>query len=242
MKNFKLLKSFSKIAAPVFTALSYLGIGVAALLCVVCLIVPIVNVPTNEMLLPPFMSMDSVNGLYEISLGNGILIRRAAADVTLGNIKTAIYCGIAVAVVVLLVLAPIFYLLGKLLKNVAEENLFAAENAGRIKRIGLLILVGNTLTLFVERFFNYYLVHTFLASGEQVVFRAGLDFVGIVMGLFVILVGNIYGYATEMHTSALDAAGQSDMRDRLFPLSENGETEHSTADNDENEDETEEKQ
>jgi hypothetical protein len=168
----------------------------------VCLIVPFVNVPTSEMVLPPFMTMDLSEGNYEISLGNGILIRRVAEAVTLDDIKVAIYCGIAVAVVTLLVLMPIFYLLGKLLKNVAADKLFLMDNSVSIKRIGLFILIGNTAILFTQRFFNYYLVRTFLAS-EEVVFRAGIDSVGIVMGLFVILIGNIYGYAIRMHNGGM---------------------------------------
>ena len=209
MKSFQPLKTFSRITSPIFAAGAYLCAGVSAILLVICLIVPIVNVPTSEMLLPPFMRMDGAKGLYEISLGNGIVIRRAAEQVSLGDIKTAIYCGIAVAVVVLLVLMPIFYLLSRLLRSVAQDKLFDMSNSLGVKRIGLMILIGNTAALFAERFFNYHLVHTFLAEGEEVVFRAGIDVIGIVMGLLVILIGNIYGYAIQMHNAGLDARDEA---------------------------------
>lgn len=207
MSNYKPLKTFSALASPLFSVFAYLCAGISAILLVVCLIVPFVNVPTEDMLLPPFMTMQEQEAIYEISMGNGVLIRRAAEQVTLGDIKIAIYCGIGVAVAVLLVLIPVFYLLSKLLKNVASDTLFAMSNAVYIKRLGLAILVGNSVILFVERFFNYFLIHTFLAGEEEVVFRAGIDVMGIVMGVFVILIGNIYGYAIQLHNGGVYAAG-----------------------------------
>lgn len=217
MNECKMLKAFSRLAAPVFAIFSYLCAGVAAVLLVICLIVPLVNVPTEDMLLPPYMTTDGE--VYEISLGNGIVIRSPDEQVTLDDIKVAVYCGIGVAVVVLLVLMPIFYLLSRLLKNVAAEAFFAMDNALRIKRIGLLILIGNTAALFAERFFNYYLVRTFLAEGEQVVFRAGIDIIGIVMGLFVILIGNIYGGAIGMHNNGMTGSSLSET-DAVSPVSD----------------------
>lgn len=195
-KDFRFLRSLCRTLSPVCRVLFWICVAVAAILAVVCIIVPIVKVPAADMLLPPFMKLKAVDDTYEISLGNGILISSAASSVTLDNIKTAIYCGIAIAEAVLIVLLPILANLGALLMNIGEDRLFDLRNAKYVKYIGLTILIGNTAVLFINRFFNYYLVKTFLSSSVR--FRAGLDLIGIVMGLLVLLIGAIYGYTIRM--------------------------------------------
>ena len=194
--DFVFLKAFCRACAPVCRILFWIAVGLCAVLAIVCAIVPLVNVPTTDMLLPPFMKLNTADAVYEISLGNGILISSDAATVTLGNIKTAIYCGIAIAEAVLIVLLPVFSNLAFLLRNVSEDKLFVMKNAKCVRNIGLTILIGNTAVLFINRFFNYFLVKTFLS--DTVSFRAGLDFMGIVMGLLVMLLGAIYAYTIRM--------------------------------------------
>ena len=204
-----MLKSMSAVLSPLFTALFYVSIFAAAVMVIICIIVIFVNVSTDEMLLPPFMRLtESAEGIseYIISLGNGIKIVTPAEKVTLSMIKTAIYTSIAVAAAVCIVLAPIFRFLSGLLKNVSCDLLFEKKNADYINYTGITILVGNTAVLFASRFFNYYLVKLFVSDGTNVAFSAGLDIMGVVIGLFVLLLGNIYGCAIRMHNLGAPAS------------------------------------
>jgi len=200
-----ILKSISAVLRPTFAAMFYVSLVLAAILTIVCLIIVFVNVPVEEMLLPPFMKSVIEDGeltSYIIYLGNGIKINADADTVTLQNIKTALYCGIAIAIAALLVLAPIMRFVSRLLKNVLSGKLFDYSNAKYINYTGITILIGNTAVLFVSRFFNYYLVKTFVADGTNVAFSAGIDLMGIIMGMFVLLLGNIYGYACKIASPA----------------------------------------
>ena len=95
-ENKKDLKFIYKTASKLFNALFYIAIAVVALSVMIALIVLIVNVPTEEMLLPPYMKklLDDGGNIveYSIDLGNGATITKQATEVTLGNIKNVIYC------------------------------------------------------------------------------------------------------------------------------------------------------
>ena len=94
-----------------------------------------------------------------------------------------------------------------LMKNIAEKKLFLLSNARYIGKIGWCILIGNTAVLLIRRFFNYYLIKVFLPpeAAELISFRAGPDLMGLVMGVLVLLLSAVYGYACRMHAGGFDA-------------------------------------
>ena len=204
------LSSIAGIFGPVCTALFYCSLVLAFVLVIVFLILLCIrNTAPEDMLLPPFMHFIAEKNVYEISLCNGILVTAEAGTVTLSAIKTALNCGIALAEGILLVMIPIFRLLSRLMKNVAEKRLFLLSNARYIGCIGWCILIGNTAVLLIRRFFNYYLIKVFLPTeaASLISFRAGLDLMGLMMGLLVLLLSAVYGYACRMHAGGLDSVG-----------------------------------
>ena len=192
----------AKPAAPLF-GLAFWVLGIAALLLVVCaLIVVFIQVPVEDMLLPPFMhavrsEAGELTG-YNIMVGNGIRMYADRAEVELGDIKTVIYAGIMVAVTVLLTFAPICRFIGEILANLARKNPLAPVNARCVKLIGMTVLIGESLILFVSRFYNYLLVRTFIHGGDNMELSLGLNFTGIVMGLLLLFAGEVYAYALRM--------------------------------------------
>ena len=89
-------KVLLKTSSMVFNTLFHVSITLVAVSFLVALIVLIVNVPTDEMLLPPYMKkIFDENGVlveYSINLGNGASIVKPVSEVTLGNIKSVVYC------------------------------------------------------------------------------------------------------------------------------------------------------
>ncbi len=193
----------SKMLSPIFRFMFYVCAFMVVLLAVVALIVLFVNVPTEDMMLPPFMHAehDDTHEIigYNIMVGNGIRMYAAYDEVTLADIKTVIYAGIFLAISILLAAAPIFRCLGRLLANVAKRRSLAPENAKYIGVIGFIVLVGNTIILFVSRFYNYYLVKTFVSDGTNMKLSLGVDFGGMVFGLLILFFGLLYAYATKQY-------------------------------------------
>ena len=202
--------AFSKVSgilSPVCKALFYCAIVLMLVLFIIFLILLCIkNTAPEDMILPPFMHHAAEDGVYKISLCNGILVTADAQTVTLSAIKAALYCGIALAEGILLVLTPILLLLSVLLKNIAEKKLFLLSNARYIGRIGWCILIGNSAVLLIRRFFNYYLIKVFLPpeAAELISFRAGPDLMGLVMGILVLLLSAVYGYACRMHAGGFE--------------------------------------
>lgn len=206
--NRTVFSSAAGILAPVCKALFYCSIVLMLILFIIFLILLCIkNTAPEDMILPPFMHHTAAGGTYEISLCNGILVTVGAETVTLSAIKSALYCGIALAEGILAVLTPILLFLSGLMKNIAEKKLFLLSNARYIGKIGWCILIGNTAVLLIRRFFNYYLIKVFLPpeAAELISFRAGPDLMGLVMGVLVLLLSAVYGYACRMHAGGFDA-------------------------------------
>lgn len=186
-----------KILAPVSGALFYVFFVLMALLVIIAAIVAVVRVAPEDMLLPPFMkSAVDENGvdIYNIFLGNGVKITLEKAAVTLNDIKAVIYSFIVISISSLLLFTPICRFMSRLLKNTAAGEPFLYENAKMVNYIGLTVIIGNTALLFVRRFYNYILIKTFI-GGDEITFAPGIDWNGIIVGLFILLLGYIYGYA-----------------------------------------------
>ncbi len=199
--SYKNVLRISKIGAPIMRALLYISLVCAAILIIMAPIIFLVDISPQEMILPPYMKAvleDGKLASYDIFIGNGIRINAQAAKITLKDIKTVIYTGIFYSTAILLVIAPIFKFLSSLLENVSKGRVLVRKNADLICYIGFTVIVGNTLVLFLRRFYNYLLVSTFLSEGESVRLALNLDLYGIIVGAFILLVGLIFGYAASL--------------------------------------------
>jgi len=201
--RFGMLVRMSKLLSPVCTGAFYVCCFMAVLLGMVALIVLFVNVPTEEMMLPPFMhsitdGSGNITG-YNIMVGNGIRMYADYADVELSDIKTVIYAGIMLAEAVLLIAAPIFRFMSQLLKNVSIKRPLEPNNAKLISFIGLVVAVGNTFIMFVSRFYNYFLVKTFVTDGRNMELSLGFDAGGMIYGLLIMFIGLLYAYAAKQY-------------------------------------------
>lgn len=206
--RFTRIAPIARVLALVFKALSYVIAVLAALLLVVAVVLIFVDVEVDDLLFTPHM--DKIGeGQYSLSLGNGIEIV-PNKTIGAGHIKGAAYSGIFTLFAILIVCVPIFGFLGKLMKNVGKKEPLSVENAMLVNYIGLCIAVGTPLVLLIKQFFNYKLVSIFV--DEKVMFNPSLDVYGIILGVFIMIIGTIYGYACSMHKkeTALILQGQDD--------------------------------
>jgi len=193
----------SKLLSPVCTGLFYICAFMIVLLGLIALIVVFVNVPTEDMLLPPFMhaiyaESGNIEG-YKIMVGNGIRMYAGYAEVELSDIKTVIYAGIMLAVSVMLIAAPVLRFISLLLKNVSKRQPLAPENPKLISFIGIVVMFGNTFVMFISRFYNYFLVKTFVSDGSNMDLSLGFDASGMVFGLLILFIGLLYAYAVKQY-------------------------------------------
>lgn len=198
--SYRSIKLIAKIGQPFFRVLMYVSLVSAAILIIMAPIIFVVNIPTEEMILPPYMRAvvnEDVITSYDISIGNGIRLSADAADVTLDDIKTVIYAGIFMATAILLVVAPICRFISSLFRNITNGLVLERKNADLISYIGITVLIGNTIVLFLSRFYNYLLVSTFLGEEGSVRLALNIDWYGIIMGAFILMTGMIFGYACE---------------------------------------------
>ncbi|HPE95245.1 MAG TPA: DUF2975 domain-containing protein [Bacillota bacterium] len=200
------VETLARYLAPAFSVLFYVALALAALLIIIAVIVLIVNVKTEEMLLPPYMqkifASDGTIQAFSINLGNGVKVTRAAAAVTLSDIKTVIYGFICMSVVTLAALIPVLRFLSKLLVNVGAGKVFEPENARCINYIGLTAIIASVVTGIMSHLFNYMIFRLFVTTVEDVSLSVSVDFYGIIIGVFILLIGYIYGYACALHNVA----------------------------------------
>lgn len=221
-ENYQFVSILSKILQPVFNILFYISVFFVLLLMILSLILLFVNMPVDEMLLPPFMhkadvylqeeayseaSSDTAAEVaegYVITLGNGVKIATLAENVTLGNIKTVLYAEITVLVFALLTVAPILKFLAALLNNINKKIYFDLKNARYIMFIGLCVSVGTMLIRFMSQFYNYYLLNQFITDASQEIsLHLRIDALSGLTGLAIILIGFIFAHscgAVALHT------------------------------------------
>ncbi|MEA4832529.1 MAG: DUF2975 domain-containing protein [Oscillospiraceae bacterium] len=202
LKTYGYAKSLAKLFSPVFNVLFFVLVGAAVMLVILVPIIAVIDTPVDQMLLPPFMKQISdASGntvSFDIFLGNGVKVVADANNVALSDIKTVIYAGIVSLLAIMLVIAPITKFLSLLLKNIGSGDIFNEKNPRLMMFIGLCALIGNPLILFVGRFYNYYLLTTFVRPvTEKIQLSLGFDFYGLVFGALVILFGAVYGYSCE---------------------------------------------
>ncbi len=179
-----------------FRVLAYISGILVGLLGVIAVILIFVNVTAEEMLFTPYMKVME-NGMFDVSLGNGA---RVIVDSSVGtaSIKGTVYAGLFTLMAGLAVCMPVFHFLSKLMKNVGAGKVLSEENAACVNYIGMAIMLGNPFVLLVQRFFNYKLISIFIKNVE-VKFDFGIDLFGFILGLLIILIGTIYGYACNLH-------------------------------------------
>lgn len=191
-----------KICAPILKALYYALIVAILIIGIIALIMPIVNTTVEEMMLPPLMSVHGEE-YYSITIGNGIRIDAAYADVSLGDIKTVIYAELMMLAAVFCILAPTFLFLSKLFANIASDEAYNAKNPRYVIYIALTVMIGSTFVRVMRGVYNYLLVRTFVSDPQTVNFAFELDLGGIAVGVLIFVLAYIYGQLIEKHSSAL---------------------------------------
>ena len=195
------LKLVCRFAAPVFSAAFYVFIVLVAIMLVALPIIALANVTAGEMLLPPFMRGGESNGTtgYFISLGNGLSMFAAGDSVTAVKIKSSIYLAFMLWSVTLAALIPLCRFISKLCANVRDDRIFEPKNAAYVNYTGITVIAGGLAISFLTRFYNYGLVTLFTSGAGDVKFAPGISAGGIFIGLFILLLGSIWGYACRLH-------------------------------------------
>ncbi len=198
-ERYKRITPVCKFLAPVFKIASYVFAFATALLAVISVVLLFVNVKAEELIFTPYMDVIEENGVkyFDIELGNGVRVFRKFDAVAAGDIKGTLYAGIFTLIAWLLVCVPVFYLLSKLFRNIGEGKALSYENAACVNYIGVCIMVGNPAVLLIKRYFNYKMMSYFVDVRTQ--FDFGIDWFGVVLGLLLVAIGTIYGYACTCH-------------------------------------------
>ncbi len=200
--------AFLKILAPLFGILFYVFLVMFALFAVVGLILVFVSTDVSKMLLPPHMKAlrDSFGEItsYSLKLGNGLKIVSPVSDITLSHIKLVVYAKLCSYGVTLVFSAMALRLTSKLFTNVVKGKVLSEENAKHINYTGVLVMVGGVVYSVVNNLFNYIQVKRF-AADLKVNYSFDIEWFGIIMGMFIIVIGTIYGYAcfisSQSHTA-----------------------------------------
>jgi len=191
---------FSKVLSPICTVLYHVAAVMLALLAVMALIMLFVNVPAEQMILPPRMSAikDPSGAIteYSLKLGGGIKVFTDAGDITLSHIKTVFYCRIASYVLALAMSIPIFKLLSGILKKIGGGDIFAESNAKYINYIGAIVTVGNLLVSILNGVFNYVQIDKFLGN---IAYSFDVDWMSVLPGSFILISGTVYGCACKKY-------------------------------------------
>ena len=205
VKNYGFVAVFCKLAHPVAGVLFYAAAFFIVLCFILSIILFFVNVDVDKALLPPFISKIANEAgkatKYEISFGNGIKVVTDAANVTLDDIKAALYAEIFVIACTLLTLAPIFKFLSALMKNIGSgefEKIIDEKNPRYVMFIGLCVFFGAVLIRFMTRFYNYYLAARFIKGApQQIKLSLGIDILDGMTGLAILFIGAFLAYAFQ---------------------------------------------
>lgn len=205
--GYAVIMPISKVLSPICTVLYHAAAVILALLVVMALIMLFVNVPADQMILPPRMAAikDSTGTIteYSLKLGNGIKVFTDAGDITLSHIKTVFYCRIASYVLALAMSIPIFKLLSDILKKVGGGDIFNESNARYINYIGVVVTAGNLLVSILNNVFNYVQINKFLGNDGGVAYSFDIDWMSILPGVFILIAGTIYGCACRRYNDSI---------------------------------------
>ncbi len=195
--------TFSKVLSPICSAIYHITAVLLALIAIMSIVMLLVNVPVEQMLLPPRMSAIRNDAgeivSYSLKLGNGIKFISDADSITLSHIKTVFFCRIATYALALAVSFPVFKLLSMLFKSIANDDILNELNARYINYIGLIVIAGNMLVSLLSNLFNYVLMNKFIGEGGNIGFAFDIDWMGAIVGIFIVTIGTVYGYACSKH-------------------------------------------
>ncbi|MBR6594176.1 MAG: DUF2975 domain-containing protein [Clostridia bacterium] len=202
-KRYSRIGALCKVFWVLFRVLAYVAGILVGLLAVMAVVLIFVRVTPEELLFLPSMKVTEIEGVrhFGVSLGNGVEVFKACAEVGVSSIKGTVYAGLFTLMAGLAVSVPVFHFLSCLMKNVSSGKVLSADNAGFVNYIGLAIMVGNPIVLLIQRFYNYKLISYFVE--EKLEFDFGIDLFGFLLGLLIIVIGTVYGYACTLHKEEL---------------------------------------
>lgn len=182
----------AKIASPILKAVYYIMLVTVLLAGIVALIMLLVNTTAKEMPLPPFMELE--DGIYSITLGNGVKISSACDNVGVGDIKAVIYAQLLMLVCACATIAPISLFLSKLTKKISLGE--CDEKCTRyITFIGLCVIVGCTALCIANCFYNFLALRAFVTDPQSIRFALSVPFGTVAAGLLIIAFANMYAGA-----------------------------------------------
>ena len=196
--SYRSIKLFMHIGSPIFTAVAAVAALVAVLMIIIIPIVFFVNVPPQDMLLPPYMNAIKDGGEiieYGITVGGGVRFSVPADTVSTGDIKSVVYSFALLGAFVCLEVAAVSTFLAKLAKGLKKSGPLDVQNADKVNFIGITVITGEVIISALYRFLNYTMIKTFSAEAETVKYVFGVSVTPILLGVFILLVGFIYGYA-----------------------------------------------
>ncbi len=205
------IAAISKIGAPVLKVVHYASMVAAVLAGIIALIMLVVNVPPEEMLLPPLMSVrgEGADAYYSLTVGDGIRMELPYAEVTTGDIKTVICAEIVLFAAYCIVIAPIALFMSKFMKNIANADENNPKNHRNLMFIGLSVSAGGILIGLARSIYNFMLISGFTPDTTVVKFAFGIDFGGILIGLMIIIFSYFFG--TELDkTCAITEKAEDD--------------------------------
>ncbi|HHU52003.1 MAG TPA: DUF2975 domain-containing protein [Firmicutes bacterium] len=116
---------------------------------------------------------------------------RPLPRVTIVAVFGSAICFIAVSLFIL-------YQLRKIFSNLVKEEPFVKENVLRVRKIGVIVLVGAVLQSIVEYLIGYFVVQHVMIQGMRLVPDFGLNFPALLAGLSVLVLAEVLKEGTEI--------------------------------------------
>lgn len=198
--HYERVVTVAKVFAPIFRILSYVFGILVVLFLIVAAILPLIALPADEMVLPPFVAI--ADGTYTASLGDGLALTTTTA-MTQGQIKQILYADLIRVVAVLGLLIPIFVFLSRLMKNIGQGNLFLLKNPQYLRYLALTVMIGDTAVRILRRLSRYMIGKVFVP--DAVTPSIGFDWGGIAVGLVIFFIAYLYGHICRTYLK--DTAG-----------------------------------
>ncbi|MEG2003868.1 MAG: DUF2975 domain-containing protein, partial [Clostridia bacterium] len=83
-----------------------------------------------------------------------------------------------------------------------KNEVLNEANAKYINYIGMIILFGNTLLTILVNVFNYVQIKKFITTEHEISYSFDIEWFGIIIGIFIVIIGTIYGYACSRTAEA----------------------------------------
>lgn len=120
-----------------------------------------------------------------------MLTVRPLPRVTIVVVFGSAICFIAVSLFIL-------YQLRKIFSNLVKEEPFVKENVLRVRKIGVIVLVGGVFQSIVEYLIGCFVVQHIMIRGIRIVPEFGLNFPALLAGLSVLVLAEVLKEGTEI--------------------------------------------